>query len=215
MKSLLLLSLIPHFALAIWPAPSNTSLGNSTLWIDDDVPITYNGPNQVGYMHIQTSPNQYAPLHKALTLLLLRCQAIHTEIQQTRNRTLQPLSRPPSLAPLELCFNKTSSHGSSTRETQTSNPPPAPRPLFSPLRFNNSPLTVPIFRGQSPARLTNHIQSRSRHLGKSLSRQIHHTASRMDLPHSRNSFTSTRLEVCTHRMRLFPFRMHQLFRIAA
>lgn len=218
MKSFFLLSLIPPFALAIWPAPSSSSLGNSTLWIVDDVPITYNGPHQVGYMHIQASPNQYAPLRNYWLFFLLRRQAIrHTEIQQMvpAHRTLQPLSKPQSLGPLELCFNKTSSHGSSIREIQTSNRQPAPRPLSSLLRYNNSSRTLPISWGQSPAKLTNRIQSKLRYLGKSLSQQIRHTVSHMDLPHLRNFFTSTRLDAYTRRMRLFPFRMLQHFPIVA
>src|SRR5215472_9817744 len=144
---------------------------------------------------------------QTLTFLLLRPQAIHhTEIQQKAlpHRTLQPSFKPRSLEPLKLCSNKTSSRGSSTRGTQISNRPSAPRPpLSSPLRYNNNPQTLPTSQGRSLARLTNRIQSKSQHLGKSLSRQIRHTVSHMDLPHSRNSFTSIRLEVCTHHMCLF------------
>lgn len=60
MKLLLFLPFLPPVALAIWPLPSSLSTGNSTLWIDEDVAITYHGPNQVGYIHFQDEPNQYA-----------------------------------------------------------------------------------------------------------------------------------------------------------
>lgn len=60
MKLLLLLPLFAPVALAIWPLPSSLSTGNSTLWIDEDVVITYNGPNQVGDIQFQDEPNQYA-----------------------------------------------------------------------------------------------------------------------------------------------------------
>jgi hexosaminidase len=54
-----LLSLFVSSALAIWPIPSSLSTGNSTLWIDEGVVITYNGPSHVGFMHLQDAFNQY------------------------------------------------------------------------------------------------------------------------------------------------------------
>jgi len=57
---LLLISLFASSALAIWPIPSSLSTGNSTLWIDEGVAITYNGPSHVGFVHLQDVFNQYA-----------------------------------------------------------------------------------------------------------------------------------------------------------
>jgi len=57
---LALLFLFAPVALAIWPIPSSLSTGNSTLWIDEGVAITYNGPSHVGYVHLQDVFNQYA-----------------------------------------------------------------------------------------------------------------------------------------------------------
>ena len=41
LSALFLLSATP--ALAIWPAPAKLSTGDKTLWLSDDVQVSYNG----------------------------------------------------------------------------------------------------------------------------------------------------------------------------
>lgn len=48
MKVLGVLAIGAPLAAALWPIPSQYTSGNTTLWIDSDVKVTYNAPsNQV------------------------------------------------------------------------------------------------------------------------------------------------------------------------
>lgn len=47
LKALSLLSLLPLGGLAIWPLPVSQSTGNDVLWIDQNVPVYYNGESAV------------------------------------------------------------------------------------------------------------------------------------------------------------------------
>lgn len=49
MRTSLALSLFATTALAIWPLPVSYTNGSETLWIDQNVKISYNGGNSVSY----------------------------------------------------------------------------------------------------------------------------------------------------------------------
>ncbi|KAK5008329.1 Glucosamine-6-phosphate isomerase (Glucosamine-6-phosphate deaminase) (GNPDA) (GlcN6P deaminase), partial [Cryomyces antarcticus] len=58
MKLLGAIALFLPFASAIWPIPSSYTSGDTVLWVDKKVKITYNGETQsVGYIQNSSNPN--------------------------------------------------------------------------------------------------------------------------------------------------------------
>ncbi|EON63851.1 hypothetical protein W97_03079 [Coniosporium apollinis CBS 100218] len=67
MRSLAALTLLTPFAAAIWPLPSSYTSGDTVLWIDGGVQISYNAANNVGSIPVANALKEYAPVDPQLT----------------------------------------------------------------------------------------------------------------------------------------------------